>query len=976
MSLKQLVTIFSASGTPRFLPAGKVLDAAWSLSARGGHESITLPLAAKFSQLTHLLPGDQVNVYTQAAPGETAHLRCRAYITERGRSKASGGQSADTLTISCLGLWSRIKEWPCDRLYVYPEGQDASRGLSDLVRDFLSPSWPELAVELPALGVTITALDATDRTIGQVFDEVVRLVGAGAAFGCDVEPITGKDRLFFRPADTAVSLVQPVPSALVTSYEAQELTEGCATRVRILGGNPRYPNLVPNAGFEAVAIASEGEAPGNWLGDPGFEARSGWTLGSGASYKGGGGTEGATLSGDDMLETDNSGESFERSMTTDSRVVAGHIVTFGGHVRRETGTTASTGWIRLYWKAAGGAESLGYTEIEVAPSSVIWERYEASIPIPIGAVGWRFRGQQVSGSLLWDDMLLSDVSLLRPVDWRQETNGSATLDSYAARELPFEGGYALRCVASAADNDSNDATLWSSKFSVLSRQVVRLKVRLRRVGGGTSPKLRVRLVGKDGTGFPVASNQTIASGALTNAWSTHTWDIPFGTAYQSGAWAMELGINLRGSGTIEVDAIEVRDAASDTNEVYLAPGPYRAIITCEDAFDAGSDPDLHNAEDSDHLGGIFWATEQAESVTDFNAALAFARSYLRDRAVLLRRPPITRANLETPLRPGGLVRLLGAEGSTLAGGDQPILRIRESWQSNVLQTSLEIGRERPTVESILADIQKTARRAGQLAGGAGSSSYSGSAGGQTQITQVGSSLSLPLSVAQGGTASTTASDARTALGVTPANIGASATGHTHTASEVTDFNEAVDDRVGALLVAGSNVTLTYNDAGNALTIASSGGGSANYQAWLTLLADTGTLSITSMATGRNELAGHTYRRAWADLTDFNTVRLSAVITSSTSVTGALLCEYSTDGGSTWNPLVTGDGAAVGISGTGTLRSGWKSLASGAKADVMIRPVTRVDTSSSGSIVLGLLVLEFRTSATTTSTADDALAAPE
>ena len=38
--------------------------------------------------------------------------------------------------------------------------------------------------------------------------------------------------------------------------------------------------------------------------------------------------------------------------------------------------------------------------------------------------------------------------------------------------------------------------------------------------------------------------------------------------------------------------------------------------------------------------------------------------------------------------------------------------------------------------------------------------------------------------------------------------------------------EAVDDRVAALLVAGSNITLTYNDAGNALTVAStaSGGG--------------------------------------------------------------------------------------------------------------------------------------------------------
>ena len=49
-------------------------------------------------------------------------------------------------------------------------------------------------------------------------------------------------------------------------------------------------------------------------------------------------------------------------------------------------------------------------------------------------------------------------------------------------------------------------------------------------------------------------------------------------------------------------------------------------------------------------------------------------------------------------------------------------------------------------------------------------------------------------------------------------------GHTHTASQVTDFAEATDDRVNALLQAGSNVTLTYNDTANTLTIAATGGG--------------------------------------------------------------------------------------------------------------------------------------------------------
>jgi Phage tail repeat like len=59
---------------------------------------------------------------------------------------------------------------------------------------------------------------------------------------------------------------------------------------------------------------------------------------------------------------------------------------------------------------------------------------------------------------------------------------------------------------------------------------------------------------------------------------------------------------------------------------------------------------------------------------------------------------------------------------------------------------------------------------------------------------------------------------------------------TQTASTISDFSEAVDDRVGALLVAGTNITLNYNDAANTLTINSSGGGSA---AWGSI---TGTLS--------------------------------------------------------------------------------------------------------------------------------------
>ena len=46
-----------------------------------------------------------------------------------------------------------------------------------------------------------------------------------------------------------------------------------------------------------------------------------------------------------------------------------------------------------------------------------------------------------------------------------------------------------------------------------------------------------------------------------------------------------------------------------------------------------------------------------------------------------------------------------------------------------------------------------------------------------------------------------------------------ASSHTHTASAISDFSEATDDRVAALLTAGTNISITYNDAANTLTIA-------------------------------------------------------------------------------------------------------------------------------------------------------------
>lgn len=68
--------------------------------------------------------------------------------------------------------------------------------------------------------------------------------------------------------------------------------------------------------------------------------------------------------------------------------------------------------------------------------------------------------------------------------------------------------------------------------------------------------------------------------------------------------------------------------------------------------------------------------------------------------------------------------------------------------------------------------------------------------------------------------------------------------HAHVASEVTDFGEAVDDRVSALLVSGANITLSYNDALNTLTVSSAGGSASVTEATISIPFGTGDAVVT------------------------------------------------------------------------------------------------------------------------------------
>ena len=94
-----------------------------------------------------------------------------------------------------------------------------------------------------------------------------------------------------------------------------------------------------------------------------------------------------------------------------------------------------------------------------------------------------------------------------------------------------------------------------------------------------------------------------------------------------------------------------------------------------------------------------------------------------------------------------------------------------------------------------------------------------SGGGGEVLSVAGRTGNVTLSVADLTDASSLATDAELTSGL----AGKANTSHTHTSLNITDWAEAVQDTVAAMLTSGANVTLTYDDAAGKVTVTASGG---------------------------------------------------------------------------------------------------------------------------------------------------------
>lgn len=121
------------------------------------------------------------------------------------------------------------------------------------------------------------------------------------------------------------------------------------------------------------------------------------------------------------------------------------------------------------------------------------------------------------------------------------------------------------------------------------------------------------------------------------------------------------------------------------------------------------------------------------------------------------------------------------------------------------------------------------------------------------------------------------------------------------------LSESIDDRVAALLVAGTNITLTYNDGANTLTIDAAGGGGAPTTAdYVVKTADAG-LSAERVATDTAEIAWDWGTAGQAKL---NLVTASVALSKLANIATARLLGRSTAGSGVIEELTVGSGLSL------------------------------------------------------------------
>lgn len=807
----QKIIVTSADGTRRRrLPAAQITDANARIERYGGYGQFQVNTAIpyKADALSTVVKGDRVEFYYQGT------LRYRGYIEERLQTEGE----PDTLSFTGYGMSFLAGQQLCPGRYAYAgTGKDIGDVFAEIVRDAnqsRSQSLPPAmgrqglpvygALQVLKVGTATTFVDAYRKLFKDVANDLVQNQAANlATWGGDVDAFL-HDRLYIRPVTPATFPAMHtllVPSRQTEAAQAEDQAGDIKNRVLMTGGQPRFPQLNHNGGFDLPVVFQQGDS--GLITDGDFESQS-WSLGSGASYKDAGHNEGQPFSGNWMVEMDHPGESADKSGQFASVPVAGDSYVFSVRAKKEVGLQVADGSGWLHVQDAGGNLLLN-VPLTVAPAGTAWDYFSATFSMPANAAKWavHFQADHVqsyggdSGGLLIDAVSLEDASVIYQDGYQTAVYGNAQFVAvnWAYKDTCYDGLYCVYVNVSAQDVDLQDAHLEPlnrARFNISTKQTLRGSFRYRSpvqmTPGLALPKMRLHLDWYRGDGSYIGnSGVDMAAQPVSSAWQY----LELVAAPPGDAASCCATVIFRTRGEALIDAISVQDAeavlagdtpmdqtsangAPDGHPGYLPEGALSTFLT------AGASG----------LGGA-WAASEAQygsrvdiasegSVDTLGGLTQVAAGRLRNTALPLTRPTLTRIADPRVYWPGDSVSLQGRHGQALSGGQILTIAAVMLTLGDQFKVKLEIDKEQPSTDLIVKQlIQDQLQANGPNSGGSG-----GSGSGYSNPTNFGggtSASSAYRTTLQGSQTDPTLHDAYTGV---PHASAASQAGWTGTSSEV------------------------------------------------------------------------------------------------------------------------------------------------------------------------------------------------
>lgn len=742
--LNTQVVITSATGQRRRLPTKQTGSWTYSEIRYGGFANFSLDVAALFTELTAIIATDIIHIYIAGVE------RYRGEITGRRRQKTE----PSALTLTGYGRFLRAGSHIATKRYLYYGGADLSRPFSDVYHDYILPKEPGLTLAAQQVGQTTEQLDAFNQKTKDVYDSLTKLAGNQAVWGVDVnrdpnDAHYGSDELYIRPVSQAADYAIPISAIRVSSADADQQTDQLVNVITLIGGTPKFPNLLYNGGFERPVFAGAGI--GNLLHNPGFESsQSGggrehstqnWTLGNNSSTKAGGHMEGATYAGSWMIELDGVGQYIEQ-IRDDCGLTVGHTLTFAGHTRREHGDDHCTAKMELFWRDASHAETLGSAILDgsvIHPVGDDWIYYYQPTVVPAGATGFRFRVTLLTlgtddvspghtPGMVWDEMEVYDAQVGQQDGFAFTTFGAAeVVGQNWLNPDSYEGGYCVYVNQTSQDTDGHDLHMGmanNGRFGVSGNQEIQFGLWLKSPPGVTAnAKMLLEVHSYKSDGSSSTGNPTKHIIPAGGGWTDWTF-VSTTHLFPPDAVKGEVYLTFRGSGQILTDAWAVRDIGAVTGnnaDFFIPDGPLQVTLRASDLMPAGSPEAL-----SESVYGE-WADIVTEaSITTLPDAQAYARAIFAFKATPPLGPVVELVDDTRLFRCGQAVALIGQDGPTLSQQRAlPIVKIIHRYDGQ-LKTTLELENEKPDQGAIiLAQINKTA----QLGNVAGANAYTSNASG-------------------------------------------------------------------------------------------------------------------------------------------------------------------------------------------------------------------------------------------------------